>query len=81
MSIREFRRAGHWPTLLAAFIYFDLSFCIWYLLGPLGNFIAEDLQLSATQKGFLIATPPLGGSIFRILMADSPITSGRAGPA
>jgi len=68
MSIREFRRAGHWPTLLAAFIYFDLSFCIWYLLGPLGNFIAEDLQLSATQKGFLIATPLLGGSIFRILM-------------
>ncbi|MDX2166645.1 MAG: nitrate/nitrite transporter [Deltaproteobacteria bacterium] len=68
MNIQEFRRAGHWPTLLAAFIYFDLSFCIWYLLGPLGNFIAEDLALSATQKGFLIATPLLGGSIFRIVM-------------
>ena len=68
MSIREFRRAGHWPTLLAAFVYFDLSFCIWYLLGPLGNFIAEDFHLSATQKGILIATPLLGGSIFRILM-------------
>ena len=68
MSIKEFRRAGHWPTLLAAFVYFDLSFCIWYLLGPLGNFIAEGLQLSATQKGFLIATPLLGGSIFRIIM-------------
>jgi NNP family nitrate/nitrite transporter-like MFS transporter len=68
MNIQEFRRAGHWPTLLAAFIYFDLSFCIWYLLGPLGNFIAEDLALTATQKGFLIATPLLGGSIFRIVM-------------
>lgn len=68
MNVREFRQAGHWPTLLAAFIYFDLSFCIWYLLGPLGNFIAEDLALSATQKGFLIATPLLGGSIFRIVM-------------
>ncbi len=68
MNIREFRRAGHWPTLLAAFIYFDLSFCIWYLLGPLGNFIAEDLHLSATQTGVLIATPLLGGSIFRIIM-------------
>lgn len=68
MKLREFRQAGHWPTLLAAFIYFDLSFCIWYLLGPLGNFIAEDLHLSATQKGVLIATPLLGGSIFRIVM-------------
>ena len=40
MSFTEFRRSGHWPTLLAAFVYFDISFCIWYLLGPLGNFIA-----------------------------------------
>jgi NNP family nitrate/nitrite transporter-like MFS transporter len=68
MSFVEFRKSGHWPTLLAAFVYFDISFCIWYLLGPLGNFIADDLQLSATQKGFLIATPLLGGSIFRIVL-------------
>lgn len=68
MSFGEFRRSGHWPTLLAAFVYFDISFCIWYLLGPLGNFIAEDLQLSATQKGLLIATPLLGGSIFRVVL-------------
>lgn len=68
MSFREFRRAGHWPTLVAAFLYFDLSFCIWYLLGPLGNFIAADLHLTATQKGLLIATPLLGGSLCRIVM-------------
>lgn len=68
MSFAEFKKSGHWPTLVAAFVYFDISFCIWYLLGPLGNFIAEDLQLSATQKGLLIATPLLGGSLFRIVM-------------
>jgi hypothetical protein len=34
MILREFRRTGHWPTLLAAFLYFDISFCVWYLLGP-----------------------------------------------
>jgi NNP family nitrate/nitrite transporter-like MFS transporter len=68
MNVRELRSAGHWPTLLAAFVYFDFSFCIWYLLGPLGNFIVEDLHLSATQLGFLIATPLLGGSLFRIVM-------------
>lgn len=68
MSLREFRRAGHWPTLFAAFVYFDVSFCVWYLLGPLGNFVSEDLHLTATQKGLLIATPLLGGSLFRIAM-------------
>ncbi len=68
MSFAEFRKSGHWPTLLAAFVYFDISFCMWYLLGPLGNFIADDLQLTATQKGLLIATPLLGGSIFRIVL-------------
>jgi NNP family nitrate/nitrite transporter-like MFS transporter len=68
MTLQEFRKAGHWPTLLAAFVYFDLSFCIWYLLGPLANFIGDDLGLSATQKGLLVATPLLGGSIFRIVM-------------
>ncbi len=67
-SLATLRRSGHWPTLLAAFLYFDISFCVWYLLGPLGNFIAEDLQLSATTKGLLVATPLLGGSLFRIVL-------------
>jgi NNP family nitrate/nitrite transporter-like MFS transporter len=68
MTVPEFRRAGHWPTLLAAFLYFDVSFCVWYLLGPLGNFIAEDLRLSATQTGLLVATPLLGGSLLRLVL-------------
>jgi NNP family nitrate/nitrite transporter-like MFS transporter len=67
-SLATLRRAGHWPTLLAAFVYFDVSFCVWYLLGPLANFIAEDLQLSATTTGLLVATPLLGGSLFRIVL-------------
>ena len=68
MTVSSFRKAGHWPTLLAAFLYFDLSFCVWYVLGPLANFIAEDLRLSATQTGFLVATPLLAGSLLRLVM-------------
>ena len=64
-SLGGFHRAGHTPTLIAAFLYFDVSFMIWVLLGPLGPFIGEELRLTATQKGFLIATPLLGGSLFR----------------
>lgn len=30
----SFWKSGHAPTLFAAFLYFDLSFMVWYLLGP-----------------------------------------------
>lgn len=63
-----FRKAGHAPTLLAAFLYFDVSFMIWVLLGPLGPFIGDALRLSATQKGLLIAVPLLAGSFFRPIL-------------
>src|SRR6516225_5906594 len=68
MTLREFRRVGHAPTLACAFLYFDVSFMVWVILGPLGPFLGESLQLSASQKGFLTAVPLLGGSIFRILL-------------
>ena len=68
MSLREFRRAGHAPTLASAFLYFDVSFMVWVILGPLGPFLGESLQLSAAEKGFLTAIPLLGGSFFRILL-------------
>ena len=29
----SFLKSGHWPTLLAAFLYFDLSFMVWVVLG------------------------------------------------
>ena len=59
MSLRGFRKAGHPPTLLSAFLYFDVSFMVWVILGPLGPFIGEAYKLSATQKGFLTAVPLL----------------------
>lgn len=68
MSLRAFRQAGHGPTLLSAFLYFDVSFMVWVLLGPLGTFIGETYHLTATQKGFLTAVPLLGGSFFRPIL-------------
>jgi MFS transporter, NNP family, nitrate/nitrite transporter len=63
-----FLKAGHAPTLFAAFLYFDLSFMVWVMLGPLGVQIAKDLQLSAAQKGLMVATPVLAGALLRIVM-------------
>ena len=68
MSFRDFRRAGHPPTLVSAFLYFDVSFMVWVILGPLGPFIGEAYHLSATQKGLLTAVPLLGGSFFRPIL-------------
>ncbi|HEY7208839.1 MAG TPA: MFS transporter [Bryobacteraceae bacterium] len=68
MSLREFRKAGHAPTLLSAFLYFDISFMVWVILGPLAPFIGEAYHLSAAQKGFLTAVPALGGCFFRPML-------------
>ncbi|MEO6527603.1 MAG: nitrate/nitrite transporter, partial [Gemmatimonadaceae bacterium] len=57
---------GHKPTVFAAFLHFDLSFMIWVLLGALGVSISEGLGLSAAQKGLMVATPILSGSLMRI---------------
>jgi MFS transporter, NNP family, nitrate/nitrite transporter len=62
-----FLRAGHTPTLFAAFFYFDMAFMIWVLLGPLGVQIATDLHLNAGQKGLMVAVPILSGALLRVV--------------
>ena len=47
MNLRDFRKAGHLPTLVCAFLYFDVSFMVWVMLGPLAVQIARDLHLDA----------------------------------
>jgi nitrate/nitrite transporter NarK len=64
----SFWKAGHRPTLYAAFLYFDLAFMVWVMLGPLGVQIATDLGLTHAQKGMMVATPVLAGAILRIFM-------------
>src|SRR4051812_14900298 len=62
-----FLKAGHLPTLIACFLYFDLSFMVWVLLGPMAVLIAKDMNLSAGQKGLMVAVPVLAGAIPRIV--------------
>ncbi|HNE15767.1 MAG TPA: nitrate/nitrite transporter, partial [Rhodocyclaceae bacterium] len=68
MDRKSFLQAGHTPTLIAAFLYFDLAFMVWVLLGPLGVQIAKDLGLSHAEKGLMVATPVLAGAALRIVM-------------
>jgi NNP family nitrate/nitrite transporter-like MFS transporter len=77
MTLREFGRSGHPPTLFSAFLYFDISFMVWVLIGALGVYIARDFGLTASQKGLLVAIPILGGSLFRLPMG---LLTDRIGP-
>jgi NNP family nitrate/nitrite transporter-like MFS transporter len=68
MQNTSFWKAGHTPTLLASFFYFDLSFMVWVILGPLAVQISRDIGLSPAQKGLMVATPLLAGAMLRIVM-------------
>jgi NNP family nitrate/nitrite transporter-like MFS transporter len=60
-----FLKAGHWPTLLAAFVYFDFCFAVWVLNGAMAPFISEAYGLTPVQKGFMISVPILAGALMR----------------
>lgn len=66
-SGKSFWKAGHPPTLIAAFLYFDVSFMVWVLLGPLAPIISKDLLLDPAQKGMMVAIPTLAGAVLRIV--------------
>ncbi|WAC46919.1 NarK/NasA family nitrate transporter [Asticcacaulis sp. SL142] len=77
MISKDFLKAGHAPTLFSAFLYFDMSFMVWVLLGALGVQIAADLGLTPAEKGFMVAVPILTGALLRMV---SGVMVDRIGP-
>ena len=67
VATTSFWKAGHTPTLIAAFLYFDLAFMVWVLLGPLAPMIAKTLMLTPAEKGLMVATPTLMGALLRVV--------------
>ncbi|WP_019240754.1 MULTISPECIES: nitrate/nitrite transporter [Bacillus] len=65
---KSFLKSGHLPTLLSSFLYFDVSFMIWVIVGSLSTFIVQDFGLTDAQKGLMVGIPILGGSLLRIPM-------------
>lgn len=66
MPFKDFTRVGHPTTLIIAFLYFTIHFMIWALVGVLGVCIAKEFNLTASQKGLMVAIPILTGSLLRI---------------
>ena len=68
MKLSELKSSGHWPTLVASFLYFDFFLSGLDAPGPLGVQIGESLHLSTQQKGLMVAVPILSGAILRIVL-------------
>lgn len=69
MNIAQLKKSGHWPTLATSFLYFDVSFMVWTILGALGALIAPQLGLDAQQKFLMVSTPILAGAVLRIALS------------
>ena len=65
----QLRQHGHWPTLASAFLYFDVSFMVWTMLGALGALIAPSLGLNTQEKFLMVSTPILSGAFLRIVLS------------
>lgn len=63
----SFWKAGHRPTLFASFLYFDIAFMVWVMLGPLAPIISKELGLDPAQKGLMVAVPTLAGAVLRLV--------------
>src|SRR5438309_3055574 len=68
MHLRDFLKTGHTPSLVCAFLYFDISFMVWVLFGALANAIVPQFGLNDAQKGLLVAVPILGGAVLRVAL-------------
>jgi len=72
-GFKALKGQGHFPTLFMAFLYFDMSFMVWTMLGPLSTEITEALAahgeiITASQKATLLSLPILSGAILRIIL-------------
>jgi NNP family nitrate/nitrite transporter-like MFS transporter len=64
-------RTGDWPSLVGAWLHFEISFVTWLLIAALAGPIAEEFGLSETQKGLLVAVPLLAGALLRVVVGLS----------
>ncbi|MDG0813363.1 nitrate/nitrite transporter [Cohnella rhizosphaerae] len=64
---KGFWKSGHKPSLFSAFLYFDMSFMVWVLIGPLAVIMMNDYPMTPIQKANLVALPVLGGSLLRLV--------------
>jgi len=73
IGFNRLKGEGSPSTLFAAFLYFDFSFMVWTMLGPLATEITDTLAsygflMTASEKATLLSVPILSGALLRILL-------------
>ena len=61
-----FWSSGHRGVLLSAFLFTEVAFMVWVLLGVLSVYIAADLGLSASDTSLMVSIPILTGTLMRL---------------
>ncbi len=73
IGLNRLKGVGSPYTLFAAFLYFDFSFMVWTMLGPLATEITDTLAsygflMTASETATLLSVPILSGALLRILL-------------
>lgn len=73
IGFNRLKGEGSPTTLFAAFLYFDFSFMVWTMLGPLATEIADTMSnygflMTASESATMLAVPILSGALLRILL-------------
>jgi len=75
-GFKALKGQGDAKTLFAAFLYFDFSFMVWTMLGPLATEISDSMAqhgevLTQGQIATLLSIPILAGALLRIVLGFS----------
>jgi len=73
IGFNKLKGEGNPSTLFAAFLYFDFSFMVWTILGPLATEISDSMasygfQMTASEYATMLAVPILSGALLRIVL-------------
>ena len=73
IGFNRLKGEGSPSTLFAAFLYFDFSFMVWTMLGPLATEITDSLAnygflMTASETATLLSIPILSGALLRIVL-------------
>ena len=73
IGFNRLKGEGSPATLFAAFLYFDFSFMVWTMLGPLATEITDSLAnygflMTASETATLLSVPILAGSLLRVVL-------------
>lgn len=73
IGFNRLKGEGSPSTLFAAFLYFDFSFMIWTMLGPLATEISDSMSeygfmMTASESATMLSVPILSGALLRIVL-------------